>query len=166
MLQGLFNLERNVTYEWFITDSITTTRQTGLFHTLKLRCKETKYDAVIAFKLDPDTMRCPAMNLWIKSLFGESITPGQKPEEIFGLSYSFFASVYPRINSESAKQEMFWEIDVLSLAPTKQGESKQETIESVVKRVMGSTQTRTEKISTLAGYGKEYVALFRKLESQ
>jgi hypothetical protein len=104
------------------------------------------------------------MNLWIESLFGKDVKPEQKPEEIFRLSYSFFASVYPRINSESAKQEMFWEIDVLSLTPTKQVEVKTETVESVVKRVMGSSQTRNEKISVLTGYGKEYVTLFRKLE--
>lgn len=97
-------------------------------------------------------------------LFPKGIESGLKIEDVFKLGDHFFASVQPKFNTEATKQEMFWEIDVLSLARLKQNESVVETVESEVKRIMNTNMTREKKISTLVGLGKEYVALFRKLE--
>ena len=158
-------MEQNKIYEWFITDVFTTKRQTGVFFTIKASCVTEDYKVIETFRINPDTVSCPALDHWIRLLIPNGLSAGQTYAEVFPKGLHFFAKVQPKYNTEAVKQELFYELDVLSLSPTLQKEVTEKDIESEVKRIVALGLDRKDTLSRLVQLGPEYVRIFRKGES-
>jgi hypothetical protein len=115
------------------------------------------YDVVETFRIDPSTLTSPALDHWLSLIVPGGLKPGMKPHDVLFKGVHFFACVQPKWTSEAISQKLFYELDVLSLSPTKQSEPVAINIDNEVDKIVSLGLTRTDTLSKLKEKGSEYI---------
>lgn len=153
-LQGLLLLERNVVYEWFITESFKYETKLGMIHIIRASCVTEDYEVCERFRLDETTFTCTALQHWM-SMLGTGVT--KLPYEYLIKGFHFFAAVQPKFNTLARKQTLEYELDVLSLSPIMVNEQVVDMVKSEVDRIIALKMSRSETLAMLREKGNDYL---------